>query len=118
MGKAYDELKRRFPDLADEVWAEAVKKAEAEVRDGLDDRIVAAVAAERESLEEEAEDVVLEIAAQREREFCGVLREIIEAICTIPGVVGEEENDDETEDQEETEEDEEESEDSDETEER
>jgi len=106
MGKALEELRRRFPGLADELWAEAMEKAEVEMGDSLDQKIAEAIDAEKEAMRGEAEDIILEIAAQREAEYCGVLREIMEAICAIPGVIGEEE-DDEPEDQEVAEEDEE-----------
>lgn len=92
-----DELKRNNPQLFDELWQEAMRKAEAEVNEGLDEKIASAINQEKESMRAEAEDVVMEIAAQREREYCGVLREVINALTSIPGVIPDENDEDEEE---------------------
>jgi len=92
-----EELKRTNPQLWDDLWAEALRKAEAETNENLDAKIVAAIADEKENLKEEAEDVVLEIAAQREAEFINVLREVINALTSIPGVIPDENDEDEEE---------------------
>jgi len=92
-----DELKRNNPQLFDELWQEAMRKAEAEVNEGLDEKIASAINQEKEAMRAEAEDVVMEIAAQREAEFCGVLREVINALTSIPGVIPDENDEDEEE---------------------
>jgi hypothetical protein len=99
--KNVEELRKAYPELVKLAEDEAKKIAEVD----LDNKIAAAIADEKDKLKEEAEDVVLEIASQREAEFINVLREIVDAISSIDGVIPEEEEADEEEEEADEEED-------------
>jgi len=105
--KTIEDLRKVYPELLKQEVDARVAEAKAEIEADLDNKIATAIAEEKDKLKEEAEDVVLEMAAQRESEFINVLREIVGAICSIDGVISEEEqgegeNEEETDEEKET----------------
>lgn len=85
--KTLEDLKNAYPDL----MAEFQQEIEADI----DSKIAIAVTEMKSELQEQAEDAVIEIYEEKRQQDLDQLRGIVEAICSVPGVIPEEEEDNE-----------------------
>ncbi len=90
--KTVADLKAAYPGLVQEVYDSVMNRA----FDGIDDRIAAAIAEEKDKYKRRAEAEVAEELAVRDEELLETLRDIAEEIIRIPGVLPGEDEDGDT----------------------